>query len=605
VFKRLLTTPGRRLSRLDIQEDLWPEASMELADRYLNNAVMVSRQIIGKTLVETIGPLYEIAGQSQVWSDLDACRALVREAENQGCTTPEALPLLEEAFSYFERGKCLEDEAERWCHAVRADAERVQRQCHLWLADSYKGVGKLWQAGEVYRTMIHALPGDEEALQSWMQMLARHGKRQEALKCYQDMKDFVEAQGFSLSNELEQMVTSLDKQPMMEQSPRPAWVTVSPGQTKETQPELPIAFSEAIAQGIIEAIDRLQDLRGYNMDHLRRQLLQLFSIGASATVALSMIPVGNISQTLLSGLNAMRFTLPGEETITHLEQLNDTLWHLVNDDQTKIVMQMLASYLPQMAAFAKEPSPNQKRIARLVASGYILAAEAEKENVSELEKYCEQAIAYSQLAEDEIVQVDALRQGATISLIAKRPLKSLHLYQQAVPLVDRVSPLLRSRIYLGLALAQARCQQTQPALEALEMAHEHYPSQPENDPVFRYLAPSSSLSALHLYEALTYTDLQQPEPAWNALMQVDGIHPKIPTTESTRLEVLNLQAKTAASLGDLEKSCFYLQASVQAAKSGGYRIWQEEAYDVYLFLLQTWPHEKVVKNLLQPFWETV
>jgi len=436
-------------------------------------------------------------------------------------------------------------------------------------------------------------------------MLARHGKRQEALKCYQDMKDFVESQRFSLSNELEQMVTSLDKQPMMEQSPRPAWVTVSPRQTKETQPELPIAFSEAIAQGIIEAIDRLQDLRGYNMDHLRRQLLQLFSIGASATVALSMIPVGNISQTLLSGLNAMRFTLPGEETITHLEQLNDTLWHLVNDDQTKIVMQMLASYLPQMAAFAKEPSPNQKRIARLVASGYILAAEAEKENVSELEKYCEQAITYSQLAEDEIVQVDALRQGATISLIAKRPLKSLHLYQQAVPLVDRVSPLLRSRIYLGLALAQARCQQTQPALEALEMAHEHYPSQPENDPVFRYLAPSSSLSALHLYEALTYTDLQQPELAWNALMQVDGIHPKIPTTESTRLEVLNLQAKTAASLGDLEKSCFYLQASVQAAKSGGYRIWQEEAYDVYLFLLQTWPHEKVVKNLLQPFWETV
>src|SRR5258707_10346754 len=64
VFKRLLTAPGRRLSRLDIQEDLWPEASMDLADRYLNNAVMVSRHIIGKTLVETIGPLYEIVGQS-------------------------------------------------------------------------------------------------------------------------------------------------------------------------------------------------------------------------------------------------------------------------------------------------------------------------------------------------------------------------------------------------------------------------------------------------------------------------------------------------------------------------------------------------------------
>ena len=215
VFKRLLTTPGRRLSRLAIQEDLWPEASMELADRYLNNAVMVSRQIIGKTLVETIGPLYEIAGQSQVWTDVDACSALVREAENQGCTTPQALPLLEEAFRYFERGKCLEDEAERWCHAVRADAERVQRQCHLWLADGYEGVGKLWQAGEVYRTMIHALPGDEEALQSWMQMLVRQGKQREAFKCYQETKTRWEAQGFPLSNELEQMVASLNKQPTL------------------------------------------------------------------------------------------------------------------------------------------------------------------------------------------------------------------------------------------------------------------------------------------------------------------------------------------------------------------------------------------------------
>src|SRR2546429_5044407 len=73
--------------------------------------------------------------------------------------------------------------------------------------------GKLWQAGEQYRAMVLRDPSDEEALQCWLEMLFRHGKRREALKCYQDMKDFVEAQGFPLSPEIEQAATSLNRQP--------------------------------------------------------------------------------------------------------------------------------------------------------------------------------------------------------------------------------------------------------------------------------------------------------------------------------------------------------------------------------------------------------
>ena len=58
---------------------------------------------------------------------------------------------------------------------------------------------------------------------------------------------------------------------------------------------------------------------------------------------------------------------------------------------------------------------------------------------------------------------------------------------------------------------------------------------------------------MHLYEALTYSDLLQPKDAWNALMKVDGMHPKIPMVESTRIEILNLQARTAAASGDLSR----------------------------------------------------
>jgi tetratricopeptide (TPR) repeat protein len=87
------------------------------------------------------------------------------------------------------------------------------RQCRVWLAQAYEAQGKLWQAGEQYRAICTLLPPDEDALGRWVAMLYRQGKLQEAGKCYRDVKSFVEAQGFPLSNAIEQLVASLDKQP--------------------------------------------------------------------------------------------------------------------------------------------------------------------------------------------------------------------------------------------------------------------------------------------------------------------------------------------------------------------------------------------------------
>lgn len=104
-------------------------------------------------------------------------------------------------------------------------------------------------------------------------------------------------------------------------------------------------------------------------------------------------------------------------------------------------------------------------------------------------------------------------------------------------------------------------------------------------------------SVLRLYEALTYNDLRQPDDAWQSLMRVDGLQPKIAVTESARIEFINLQAQTAAALGNMEQSCFYVQASVDAADAAGYSIWREEAAEVYQELAQIWPHELQVRNL--------
>jgi hypothetical protein len=106
---------------------------------------------------------------------------------------------------------------------------------------------------------------------------------------------------------------------------------------------------------------------------------------------------------------------------------------------------------------------------------------------------------------------------------------------------------------------------------------------------------------LHFYEALTYIDLEQSKDAWKVLSAVDGLHPKMPTSTSMWIEFLNLQAKTAAELGDMELSTTSLRASVHASSQQGYNLWLSEAYDIYHEIVRRWPHEPKIEALSDLF----
>jgi DNA-binding SARP family transcriptional activator len=207
VFKRLLVAPGRRLSRGSIQDDLWPDTeNFELADKNVYNAINQIRRVTGKALVKTFETIYEVADQSVIWVDRDACQAWLKEAENWGYTSREALPLLEQALAYLERGELLEGEDGTWVYGLRKKSEDMLKQCRYWLAQAYEVQGKLWQAGEQYRALCATTPPNEEALQHWMALLNLQSKSQEALKCYQDITAAWEAQGYPPSEALQKMV---------------------------------------------------------------------------------------------------------------------------------------------------------------------------------------------------------------------------------------------------------------------------------------------------------------------------------------------------------------------------------------------------------------
>ncbi len=200
VFKRLLTASGRRLSRSALQDDLWPDIdNIALVDKMVYSAINQIRRAIGRDLVRTIETAYGLADQSIIWVDDDACRALLTEAEDRGGSSDEAAPLLEQVLAYQERGELLEGESGTWVHGIRLRSEEMLRQCRYWLALSYERQGKLWQAGEQYRALLQSIPPDEEALRRWINMLLRHGRPQEASRCYHMAKEIAEAHGLSLS----------------------------------------------------------------------------------------------------------------------------------------------------------------------------------------------------------------------------------------------------------------------------------------------------------------------------------------------------------------------------------------------------------------------
>ena len=180
---------------------MWSESeNFELADKNVYNAILLICGVIGKPLAKLRIAAYEIAGQALVWTDIDAASSLLKAAENQGYTSPLALACLERALVYLERGELLEGEYGKWCYAFQKRGEDLLRQCRLWLAESFESQGKLWQAGEQYRALRATMSPNEQALQHWIALLNLQGKSQEALKCYQDVTEMWEAQGYSHLN---------------------------------------------------------------------------------------------------------------------------------------------------------------------------------------------------------------------------------------------------------------------------------------------------------------------------------------------------------------------------------------------------------------------
>ncbi len=187
----LLSSSGRRSSREQVMELLWPDLDITIAANRLNGAVHELRQILEPEIARPASSrmlrlerdILEIADSTHIWVDAEAFERLLKDANN--CSNPhEAERLLEEASSLYRGGYLLEELYSEWAAPRRDALQRAWIGLLLDLANLRTERGALANAIETLDRLRTAEPTNETALQRLMILLTQLDRRGEALQIY-------------------------------------------------------------------------------------------------------------------------------------------------------------------------------------------------------------------------------------------------------------------------------------------------------------------------------------------------------------------------------------------------------------------------------------
>jgi DNA-binding SARP family transcriptional activator len=200
LFKLILIHPERRVKRDVLVRTLWPGQSLTS----IRHSLEVTKSKLGRTLEElcrrsllprAIGnpPVYAIASQTEIWTDLEAC-SQVQSLALSTTDPPSSLGYWEEVYTFMQRGELLaSDTTAYWYQSSLIQDRRkkliqVRRQCVLRIADLSLECGDISRAFAVLTQECAAHPADEDLSLHLMNVLARLGRYPEALARYTQLE---------------------------------------------------------------------------------------------------------------------------------------------------------------------------------------------------------------------------------------------------------------------------------------------------------------------------------------------------------------------------------------------------------------------------------
>ncbi len=303
--------------------------------------------------------------------------------------------------------------------------------------------------------------------------------------------------------------------------------------------------------------------------------------------------------TLQSRSHDLRADRDIEEFLRLCSVSLSTCWHLMRGQGIAVLEEVVAQYVPTLMSLVRRPSPSQPLAARLATQAKFLQALLcmHRLDFAGRELHCLEAVQYSRLSGSGKMQVAALQYLGYfyVYYLAGRSEKAIAIFLEALRLLGTEDSLFRSNIYIGLADAYAQRGEEKQALESIELAKQHCPNDPEQDPSFLYAA--CGWSELYRREGRTYLDLARHSPdrdfyqrAYAASTRSVSLQSSIGERGTT--ETLIHLADAACGLGELELYVDCLHKGAQMAIALGSHKRYSEAVEVFQRTPDKWKAEQ-------------
>lgn len=598
LLKALLCSPGRQASRGRLLEILWSDIDPEESSPYLNDAAYRLRKVLQprkeqESLLHTSRDTgsYALARQERLWVDADAALALLEQAEKMERQGGDAVAIFEEANGYLSRGEFLAEEEYLSFYGRRTTVGRARRGCLLALARAYGQRGWLLREEALLSDLLEENVLDEDALCVLMLNLQQQGRTFEGLRLYQETKALLESEGLTpteMTRAVEQQLRS-EIPPIRKPMSYAVVPSFSPRSRGDGQPSNLSPLAQDATHDIIES-GRV--LEGNVMDQLRRQILQQ---------GLKGIGVALLTPNLFS-LMQVGTMLHDEEVLSVCATSLPIFWRLYFEGQLSEVQRVLPACISQLALLVRQPSRYQQQAASVVSKAHQLACmlSLQEQDYGAALIHVDEALRGAHLASDANLKAASLIRKALVYRYINRSLKKcpdqiLEAYQEAAQYISSISPLLRGRLYTGLAEAYSGLEQEDEAKHALERAYTVFPEKPQDDPNFSY----THFKLPQKFEAVMYLNLEQADKAWEALAKIDASVAMAVVPD--RVELSLDQARASLLLGDMEQSCKYLEFATTSASALGSDLRYHEAYSIYKQMYVQWPREQQVKALGELF----
>jgi DNA-binding SARP family transcriptional activator len=192
LFKLLALAPRHRLHREQVMDALWPDLAPAAAAANLRKAVYYARQAVpgedGARLIGSVGELLCLPSEG-LWIDVDAFRGAAARARQTG--DPASYW---EAVGLYRDGLLPDDRYEEWVIGRRDELRFEFLAIVEELAAPLEAHGDLAGATKAVLVLIADEPLEEAAHVRLMRLYALAGRRGEALRQYERLREMLAAE---------------------------------------------------------------------------------------------------------------------------------------------------------------------------------------------------------------------------------------------------------------------------------------------------------------------------------------------------------------------------------------------------------------------------